>query len=155
MNIKPAAIVGVLVLSSVAVLGTGCASEVEEPEPSAQSEDEVAVAVPIVACLADPPCAALVAAAVGYAVYQVSQLSGEALRTAQRVADNYFAARRGASCTAHCSLVLANSAGGVGSGGQCEGFVTGTGGSRQDAQRDANSRVPRGCRLKHCTFRCQ
>lgn len=137
----------------------GCSAEVDdelETEPVGESEDNLAPAIPVATCLANPACATAVAAALGYAVYSLSQLSGDALRIAQRAANDWFAAqRRGQSCTAHCALVEANSSGGVGSGGQCSGFVSGSGGSRQDAQRDANSRVPRGCRLKHCTIRCQ
>jgi len=152
-------------LSCLAVLSltvpaftTGCSAEVDDALDTevGESEDGLAPAIPVASCLANPACATAVAAALGYAVYSISQLSGDALRIAQRAANDWFAAqRRGQTCNAHCALVEATSTGGVGSGGQCSGFVSGTGGSRQDAQRDANSRVPRGCRLKHCTIRCQ
>lgn len=150
----------IMVLSLAApAFTTGCSAEIDdevETEAVGESEDGLAPAIPIASCLANPACATAVAAALGYAVYSISQLSGEGLRIAQRAANDWFAAqRRGQTCNAHCALVEASSSGGVGSGGQCSGFVSGTGGSRQDAQRDANSRVPRGCRLKHCTIRCQ
>lgn len=67
---------------------TGCAAEAE-PEASEETQQAIAPAVALGACLLDPPCAAAVAAVVGYAVYSVSQLSGEALRAAQRAAENW------------------------------------------------------------------
>jgi hypothetical protein len=147
---------------SVSLAAAGCADPTEMPSEfeyefgEDTSVDGVAIAFPVATCLATPACAVAVAAALGYTVYSVSQLSGEALRTAQRAANQWFAAqRRSQTCTAHCALIEANSRGGTGSGGICQGFVTGTGSSNQEAQRDANSRVPRGCRLKHCTFRCR
>jgi hypothetical protein len=147
---------------SASLSAAGCADPTEMPSEfeyevgDDTSVDGVAVAFPVATCLATPACAVAVAAALGYTVYSVSQLSGEALRTAQRAANQWFAAqRRSQTCTTRCSLILANSPGGPGSGGICSGHVTGTGSSHQEAQRDANSRVPRGCRLKHCSTQCR
>lgn len=58
------------------------------------------------------------------------------------------------TCDVSCHLVPAKP------GARCEGFVTGrgTGPSSEDAcdaaKRDANSKVPRDCRKRHCKCRC-
>jgi hypothetical protein len=150
----------VMVLAA-AMVSQGCAEPTEMPSDfeyevgEGTAVDGVAVAYPVAACLANPACAAAVAAALGYTVWSVSQLSGDALRVAQGAANSWFAAqRRGQTCNARCALIEANSSGGTGSGGICSGYVNGSGSSPQNAQRDANSRVPRGCRLKHCNIRC-
>ncbi len=147
-------------LFAIPSFGTGCSAEVnddlETEVPVAESEDGLAPAIGVGACLANPACATAVAAVLGYVVYSVSQIPSSSWGAAQRAADNWFASqRRGQTCTANCALILANSAGGTGSGGECTGSVSGTGSTQAEAQKDANSRVPRGCRLKHCTIRCR
>lgn len=119
--------------------------EEDQGVEAGEGEDAVAtIALP--ACLANPACAAAVAAAVGFTVYNVSQLSGELLRRAQAAA-NAWEARRRASCTIKCTI---ESATGGGTTSTCNGYVEGTGPTGRDAQSAANRRVPRGCKLKHC-----
>ena len=147
-------------LFAIPSFGTGCSAEVnddlETDVPVGASEDGLAPAIGVGACLLNPACAASVAAVLGYTVYNVSQIPASSWDAVQRAANDWFASqRRGQTCTANCALILANSAGGTGSGGQCSGSVSGTGSSHAGAQKDANNRVPRGCRLKHCTIRCR
>lgn len=143
-----------LVLTALALatpaLSTGCSAEVAEPEANVgESEDNLAPAVALAACLADPPCAAAVAATIGYVAYKLGDVLSRDRPAAESTADNYY--EKSGTCTIKCWLVLANSSGGVGTGGQCDGSVSGSGKNHTEAQKDANKQVPRGCRLKHCS----
>lgn len=144
----------ILVLAALAlsapIVTTGCSAEVAEEEATVgESEDNLAPAIAIAACLADPPCAAAVALTIGYAAKTLSDIVSRDRPAAASAADNYYA--KNGTCTVKCWLVLANSSGGVGTGGQCEGSVSGSGKNHTEAQKDANKQVPRGCRLKHCS----
>jgi len=90
-----------VVFFTMPTFGTGCSAETDDPTDSAvtegESQEALAPAIPIAGCLANPACAAAVAAAVGYVVWSVSDLSGDALRAAQRAA-NAWAASQSRAC---------------------------------------------------------
>jgi hypothetical protein len=157
MNSRPSVRSWVLTTTLAHVLtlgaGTGCAAEVEDDEvvPTGEAEDNV-VAIPLASCLANPACAAAVAAAVGFTVYNASQLSGELLRRAQAAANAWEARRRAAACRVDCTI---ESASGGGQTPQCSGRVSGSGATRQEAQAAANRQIPRGCKAKHCSPGCR
>ncbi len=80
---------------------TGCSAEADAGATAevtqGESEEALAPAIPLASCLATPACAAAVAATLGYVVWSVRDLSGDALRAAQRAA-NDWAARQSRAC---------------------------------------------------------
>jgi hypothetical protein len=69
----------------------GCSSGEAAEEPRASTEQAIAPAIAIGACLADPPCAALVVATIGYVVHMASQIKPGDRPAAQEAANDYAA----------------------------------------------------------------
>ncbi len=90
-----------LVLFGVGILGSGCAAS-PPPAEAADTDDSAiaAPAIPLVVCLESPPCAAAVAAAIGYAASVLADILAEDRRDAQRAANEWATSRDEPECSA-------------------------------------------------------
>ncbi len=79
------------VLAAIGLIGAACSAEPVADEPTDQSEAQIGpavyAAIALGTCLVDENCRAAVALALGYAVYAVTELSGNALQAAQAAAN--------------------------------------------------------------------